>query len=524
MSTVQEPLSTQPNGADPEAAARIPVENPATGEVIAHVEDMDSAQVESLVARARSAQPGWQALGFDGRADVMYELRHWIVQNRERLIDTVVAENGKTREDAMLAELFYVCDALGFWAKRAAGYLADERIRTHSPLLLGKKVIVRYRPYGVVGVIAPWNYPLTLGFGDAIPALMAGNAVVIKPSEVTPLATLMIGEALRECGLPEDVMPIATGRGETGAALIDYVDMVMFTGSPSTGKKVMARAAERLIPVSLELGGKDPMIVLADANLERAANLAVQWAMSNSGQICMGVERVYVEEPVYDEFVSKVLGKVRSLRQGVPGQPGAVEVGAVTFPPQVETVERHISDAVDKGAQVLAGGKLKDGPGRFFEPTVLTNVDHTMAIMTEETFGPTLPIMKVRDADEAVRLANDSRYGLNSSVQTRDVEKGEQIARRLNAGNACVNDALMNYLAQEAPFGGTGESGIGVRHGRDGIRKYCTSQTILVTRFAPKREATMYPNTRRVTKLFELLMVLMWGRRRRRARRADASR
>ena len=196
-------------------------------------------------------------------------------------------------------------------------YLADERVRPHSPLLLGKKVVVRHRPYGVVGVIGPWNYPLTLGFGDAIPALMAGNSVVIKPSEVTPLATMMIAEALLECGMPEDVMPVATGRGETGAALIDHVDMVMFTGSTATGKKVMARAAERLIPVSLELGGKDPMIVLADANLERAANMAVQWAMSNSGQICMSVERVYVEEPVYDEFVSKVVD------QGATPAPGS---------------------------------------------------------------------------------------------------------------------------------------------------------------------------------------------------------
>jgi acyl-CoA reductase-like NAD-dependent aldehyde dehydrogenase len=516
MSTVEKPdTAVQPNGGRPEAG-EIPVENPATGQIIGHVEDMNAAKVESLVARARLAQPGWEALGFEGRADVMYELRHWIVHNRDRLIDVVVAENGKTREDALLAELFYVCDSLGFWAKRAEKYLADERIRAHSPLLLGKKVVVRHRPYGVVGVIGPWNYPLTLGFGDAIPALMAGNSVVIKPSEITPLATMMIADALLECGMPEDVMPVATGRGETGAALIDHVDMVMFTGSTATGKKVMARAAERLIPVSLELGGKDPMIVLADANLERAANFAVQWAMSNSGQICMSVERVYVEEPVYDEFVSKVVTKVKRLRQGVPGEAGAVEVGAVTFPPQVETIERHIRDAVDKGAEVLTGGKQKVGSGRFFEPTVLTNVDHTMACMTEETFGPTLPIMKVRDADEAVALANDSRYGLNSSVFTRDVEKGEAIARRLDAGNSCVNDALMNYLAQEAPFGGTRESGIGTRHGPGGIRKYCSSQTILITRFGPKREPVMYPNTRRVTKLFEGLMVLMWGRRRKR--------
>jgi acyl-CoA reductase-like NAD-dependent aldehyde dehydrogenase len=223
-----------------------------------------------------------------------------------------------------------------------------------------------------------------------------------------------------------------------------------------------------------------------------------------------------VEEPVYDEFVGKVVEKTRALRQGVPGEPGAVEIGAVTFPPQIEIVERHIQDAVDKGAQVLLGGKRREGPGRFFEPTVLTGVDHTMAIMTDETFGPALPIMKVRDADEAVRLANDTRYGLNSSVFTRDVAKGERIARRLEAGNTCVNDALMNYLAEEAPFGGTQESGLGVRHGAGGIRKYCSSQTILITRFGPKKEPTMYPNSPLKTKLFERLMVLMWGRRRRR--------
>jgi acyl-CoA reductase-like NAD-dependent aldehyde dehydrogenase len=244
--------------------------------------------------------------------------------------------------------------------------------------------------------------------------------------------------------------------------------------------------------------------------------MAVQWAMSNSGQICMAVERVYVEEPVYDQFVSSVVEKVSRLRQGAPGTPGAVDVGAMTFPPQIEIVDRHVRDAVDKGAQVLVGGNKAAGPGRFFEPTVLTGVDHTMDVMTEETFGPVLPIMKVRDADEAVRLANDTRYGLNSSVFTKDLEKGERIARRLEAGNACVNDAIMNYLAQEAPFGGTNESGLGVRHGPQGIRKYCSQQTIMVTRFGPKREPTMFPNKRLTSKFFERLMVLMWGRRRRR--------
>jgi acyl-CoA reductase-like NAD-dependent aldehyde dehydrogenase len=520
MSTVEQPqAAVESNGAKARGAGTIAVESPATGEVIGYVEDTDAEQVAALVERARRAQPGWEALGFEARGEVMYEMRSWLVANRDRVIETVVSDNGKTPEDALLAELWYVCDSLGFWAKNASKYLADERVRSHSPLLLGKKLVVRYRPLGVVGVIGPWNYPLSLGFGDAIPALMAGNTVVSKPSEVAPLALLLAQEALEAAGIPQDAFLVATGAGPTGAALVDHADMIMFTGSTATGKKVMARAAERLIPVSLELGGKDPMIVCADANLERAANFAVQWAMSNSGQICMAVERVYVEEPVYDEFVSKVVDKTARLRQGAPGEPGAIDVGAMTFPPQVEIVERHIRDAVDKGAKVLIGGRQKDGPGRFFEPTVLTNVDHSMEIMTKETFGPTLPIMKVRDADEAVRLANDTSYGLNSSVFTRDVEKGERIARRLDAGNACVNDALMNFLAQEAPFGGTKESGLGVRHGPNGIRKYCATQTILITRFGPKREPTMFPNTRLKAKLFERLMVLMWGRRRKRSRR-----
>jgi acyl-CoA reductase-like NAD-dependent aldehyde dehydrogenase len=509
-------VAVQQNGAASDGSGRIAVENPATGEVIGHVDDMDAKRVVAIVARAREAQPGWQALGYEERARMLRRLRTWLVQNRARIIDSLVAEGGKTPEDALLADLWYACDSLGFWGRKAPKYLADERIRTRSPFLLGKKVLVRYRPVGVVGVIGPWNYPLTNTFGDAIPALMAGNSVVMKPSEITPLTSLLVAEGAEAVGLPDGVLSVATGGGATGAALVDTVDMIMFTGSTRTGKKIMARAAERLVPVSLELGGKDPLIVLYDADLERAANMAVQWSMSNSGQICQAVERVYVEEPVYDRFVESVVEKVRGLRQGAPGEPGTVDVGAMTFPPQIEIVERHVRDAVDKGAQVLAGGHRAEGPGRFYEPTVLTNVDHTMEVMRDETFGPVLPIMKVRDADEAVRLANDSRYGLNSSVFTKDVAKGERIARRLEAGNACVNDALINYLAQDAPFGGTGESGLGFRHGPQGIRKYCSQQTILVTRFGPKREPTMFPNKRTVTKLFERLMVLLWGRNRRR--------
>jgi len=511
MSTVEAKPDLQENG---RGAATIPVENPATGQTIATVPDMDSAQVKGLVERARAAFPAWRDLGFEGRAEVLYELRRWMIDNRDRLIGTIVEENGKPPDEAMVTEVVYMADSLGFWAKKAPKYLGDERVRTHSPLLLGKKVLVRYRPYGVIGVIGPWNYPLSNNFGDALPALAAGNSVVLKPSEVTPLTSLLMEEGFRAAGGTPDAFLVATGRGETGAALVDHADMIMFTGSTGTGKKIMARAAEPLTPVSLELGGKDPMIVLKDADVERAANMAVQWAMTNSGQICMSVERVYVEEPVYDEFVSKVVDKTKALRQGVPGAPGDIDVGAMTFPPQLEKVEAHVADAVAKGARVLTGGKRGEGPGRFYEPTVLVDVDHTMDCMTDETFGPTLPIMKVRDEDEAVRMANDSGYGLNSSVFTKDVAKGERIARLVEAGSTCVNDALMNYLAQEAPFAGMKGSGMGARHSAAGIRKYTQPQTILVTRFGPSKEPTMYPNSAKKARLMEKAVVLMYGRKR----------
>ena len=308
-----------------------------------------------------------------------------------------------------------------------------------------------------------------------------------------------MAEMLRECGLPEGVFAVATGDGSTGAALIAQVDCVMFTGSTRTGKAVMKAAAERLIPCYLELGGKDPMIVCADADVERAANAASYYSMNNAGQVCISVERCYVEEPVYDEFVAKVTETVRGLRQGASTEPGSVDVGAVIFPPQLDIVEAHVRDAVDKGAKVLTGGHGHAERGRFYEPTVLVDVDHTMTIMREETFGPTLPIMKVASVEEGIRLANDSDYGLQASVWTKDVERGEQLARRIQAGSVCVNDAQINYLALNLPMGGWKSSGIGTRHGAGGIRKYCKTQSVLVTRFGPKRDPWMFPYKRRST-------------------------
>ncbi len=515
MATVEQPRAQQVHAHEGNGAAgkMVAVQNPATGATIAEVPTLDAAGVEALTARARAAQPLWESLGFDGRAALMLKVRRWLVENRERVLQTVCAENGKTREDAQLGEFVYVADSLGFWAKRTKKYLADERVRPHSPFLLGRKVVTRYRPHGVVGVIGPWNYPLTNNFGDAIPALMAGNSVILKPSVVTPLTSLLMAEGMKAAGVPEDVFLVATGAGsETGSAVVDNVDMVMFTGSTEIGKQIMGQAAQRLTPVALELGGNDPMIVLEDADLERAANAAVFYSMSNSGQTCISVERAYVHEKIYEPFVERVVEKTKALRQGAPGGAGSVEVGAVTYPPQIETMEAHVEDAVAKGAKVLVGGKRASGAGDFFEPTILSNVDHTMEIMNEETFGPTLPIMRVRDEEEAIRLANDSRYGLDSSVWTKDVERGERVARRIEAGATCVNDCLVNYLAQEAPFGGIRESGMGVRHGAAGIRKYCNTHSILVTRFAPKRELHFFPYSRLGTKLLERALVLLYGR------------
>jgi len=499
--------------ADSDSTPRLAVENPATGALIREVAVTPPDGVTAMVERARAAQGAWEALGFERRGALLRTARRWLIEHAEEVVATIVAETGKTEEDARLVELAYGANALGFWAKRAPRYLADERIRSGNPFLLGRRLAVRYRPLGVVGVIGPWNYPLVNSVGDAIPALAAGNAVVVKPSEVTPLTSLLIERGLRECGLPDGIYQTAVGGGEAGEALIDAVDMVMFTGSTRTGRKVAERAARSLTPVSLELGGKDPMIVLADADLERAANAAVYYSMQNGGQTCISIERVYVEAPVYDDFVARVARKVSALREGPPSGPGSVDVGAVTFPPQLRIIERHVEQARAAGARVLAGGRVRPGAGRFYEPTVLADADHSMAAMTEETFGPTLPLMKVADADEAIRMANDSPYGLGASIFTGDVSRGEQLARRVEAGAICVNDAAINYLALELPMGGWKTSGLGVRHGAGGIRKFTRQQALLVTRWAPRREIHFFPYSRRVTRLLDRGIKRFYGRR-----------
>ena len=489
------------------------VENPATGAVITTVLVSGSAEVSEMAARARAAQRGWLALGFAGRAAVMRRAARWMADNATRVIGAVVDETGKTYEDAQLTDFGYIIQALGFWARTAEDYLADERLHYWgNPIVAGKKLVLRYQPVGVVGVIGPWNFPLVNGFGDCIPALMAGNGVILKPSELTPLSSLLMAEMFVECGMPEDVFQVAIGGAETGASLVAAVDCVMFTGSTGTGRLVAQAAAEALIPCHLELGGNDPMIVCADADLERAANAAAYYSMNNAGQVCISVERAYVEAPVHDDFAQRVAAKVSRLRQGPPAGPGSVDVGAVIFAPQLEIVDRHVQDAIAKGARVLTGGHARtEGGGRFYEPTVLVDVDHTMEIMREETFGPTLPIMRVENADEAVRLANDSPYGLQASVWTRDRGRGEQIARRLEAGVVCVNAAQVNYYALTLPMGGWKASGLSTRHGATGIRKYCRSQSLFSSGIGLRRELFMFPYSARMTRLFGRLLRTLYG-------------
>jgi acyl-CoA reductase-like NAD-dependent aldehyde dehydrogenase len=481
------------DGAGP-TVEQLEVRNPADGSLISSVPVHGSDEVRDAVRRARAAQPDWQALGHAGRYRWLGLWRDWMLANGERIADVLEAETGKVRTDAGL-EVPALADAINFYGANSARFLADERVSAHNPLMKAKALKVTYRPFPVVGVIAPWNFPLLLSIGDAIPALAAGCSVIVKPSELTPLSPLEVSRGWREIGGP-DVIQVATGLGETGSAVVDEVDYVHFTGSVATGKKVMAQAAESLTPVSLELGGKDPMIVLDDADPERAANGAAWGGLANSGQICTSVERVYVTEAVYDRFLDALTERVDGLRQG-PDRPAFThELGAMTSPPQVEIVEDHLRDAIDKGATIVTGGGQREGAGDFFEPTVLVDVDHSMKIMREETFGPVIPVMKVRDEDEAVRLANDSRYGLSASV-FGERDHAEAVARRLETGAANVNDVLVNYLAYDVPMGGWKESGIGARWGPDGIRKFCRTESLVITRFAgAKAEAMWFPYSR----------------------------
>ncbi|WP_324193024.1 aldehyde dehydrogenase family protein [Nocardia transvalensis] len=454
----------------------IEVRNPVTGAVVGTVPNEPADAVAAKVRELRLYQQEWEAIGPDGRKEWLLKLQDWLIDNTDRVADVVQSESGKPRVDALIDPSFAV-DLIGYYARRAGKFLADEHPAPHSPLARVKRLTTVYRPYPVVGVITPWNFPLAMPALDVIPALAAGAAVILKPSEVTPLSALELARGWAEIGAPP-VLAVVTGAGETGAAVVDNVDYVQFTGSTRTGRAIAAACAQRLIPFSLELGGKDPAIVLADADIDRAAYGIAFGGLFNSGQVCISVERVYVEAPVYDEFVTKLTDHVRELRQGADGRQPRHHIGAMANEAQCDIVARHVDDALAKGARALTGGK-PTGTGTFFEPTVLVDVDHRMSCMTEETFGPTLPVMKVADETEAVALANDSDYGLSASVWTGDKVRGERIARQLNAGAVNINDVFSNLFNFALPMGGWQQSGIGARWGgAEGVRKYCRKQAL----------------------------------------------
>jgi acyl-CoA reductase-like NAD-dependent aldehyde dehydrogenase len=471
----------------------IEVRCPADGRLVGTVAVASPADVTAAAARLRAAQPAWEQLGPDGRAKHMLRFLDWILDNEKNLVGIMQEETGKSWGDAGL-EIGMAVDLINYYVKHAKTFLADRTVKSWGAAGLTRRLRVFARPHQLVGMITPWNGPLGGPMLDGVAALMAGAAVLFKPSEVTPLTWAEATRGwLTDIGAPP-VIANVVGGPEIGAAVVDEVDMIMFTGSTRTGRKIAARAGERLIPASLELGGKDAMIVLADADLERAAGGAVWGGMWNSGQICISVERVYVEAPIYDAFVARVVEKARDLRQGMDADGSfATDLGAMVTESQLTIVESHVADAVARGATVLTGGRRAAG-GQFYEPTVLVDVDHTMACMRDETFGPTLPIMKVATEQEAIRLANDSPYGLSASVWTRDRARADRVARQVEAGAVNLNNVMTSTFQLPLPMSGWKTSGVGSRSGgAAGMLKYCRQQSIVAEKIRMKAEPHWYP-------------------------------
>ncbi|MGI8726227.1 MAG: aldehyde dehydrogenase family protein [Solirubrobacterales bacterium] len=509
-----ETAPTSTNGSSGAAGASegesFDVLRPTDGTVIRSIPISSAEEVAEVAQRLRRNQPAWEALGIEGRYRWLGRWRDWMLENREEIGDVLQEESGKVRADATL-EAPYLASVINFYGENGAKFLEEETPPASGLLMKQKKLRVVYHPYQLVGAISPWNFPVILAFEDLIAAMTAGSAALLKPSEYTPLTAMRMLDAWKhEIGGP-DVIEIVNGAADTGQALVDEVDYVQFTGSERGGKAVMKRAAETLTPVSLELGGKDPMIVCADSDIDRAVNAAAWGGLVNTGQVCISIERVYVEEPIYDEFCSRLTNKVAQLHQGADGRDYGAEVGAMTSPEQIGKVEDHVNDACEAGARVLTGGKRRKGAGDWFEPTVLADVDHSMRIMREETFGPVVPVMKVRDTEEAVMLANDTDFGLSATVFSGDHDRAEAIARRIEVGAVNINDALINYFAIEVPMGGWKSSGIGYRHGKYGIQKFVRSQSLIRPRFGfeMRNEMIWYPysKSRRglVARLFRLI-------------------
>lgn len=471
--------------------SELTVRAPATGEKLGSVPILDDAAVRALVARARAAQPAWAARGVRERSALIMKLRARIAERAEDVARMSCAETGKLPLEALLSDVQVTCDLAKWYARRAPRILGKHRIP--SGWLITKRAYQIREPYGVVGVIGPWNFPVLNCMRSVLSALVCGNTVVLKPSEASPLSALLMREIATEAGIPDDVFLIATGLGPTGAALVAAdIDKLCFTGSVETGRRIAISAAERMLPLSLELGGKDPMIVLDGANIERAASAAVAGAFINGGQICTSVERVYVEDRIYDRFVGRVVEETKRLRVG---DEHSADVGAITMEAQIEKIASHVDDAVAHGARVLVGGTRADRNGRFYTPTVLADVTHDMRIMREETFGPVLPIVRVRDAQQAFAMANDSSFALGGSIWT-NAARAEKLIPGLRAGMVSINDTLMNGMIAGLPFGGAlSESGYGRTYGDEGLRELSWPRAVTIDR-AGMSEIAYYPLSR----------------------------
>jgi succinate-semialdehyde dehydrogenase/glutarate-semialdehyde dehydrogenase len=465
---------------------------PATGDVLGEAPIRSAEEVAEAVRRARQAQTLWAELPIETRVERVLALRDVLIDRADEVVDLLSRECGKPRNEALIHEVMVVVDLATYFAKRAAKILAPREIDLH--LFRHRKSYVHYAPRGVVGIISPWNFPFVIPIGDTFTALLAGNAVVLKPSEVTPLIALKFKDIYDASGMPRELFQVVTGDGGTGAALIDArPDKLVFTGAVSTGKRVAAACGERLIPCVMELGGKAAAVVCDDADLERAAQAIVFGGFANSGQVCISVERVYAHTSLYDALVKRVTELTLRLRQGDPGS-SEVDVGAMIFPRQIEIVEELLKDALHKGAELKTGGARVSGNGQFFAPTVLAGCTHEMKVMREEIFGPIVPMMRVMSEEEAIALANDSHLGLMGYVFTKDRARGRRIAEQIRAGTVMVNDVLSGYACPEAPFGGVKESGFGRVHGEEGLRDMCEIRHVNYNRLpTTSREPVWFP-------------------------------
>src|SRR5277367_2400275 len=475
------------------AATAIPINalpsiNPATGEVVAHVATTPLSQIPQLVARARAAQTKWAATPLAARCELLKKLREQILASRDILADAVVLESGKPRVEALFADVFVSIDTAAYYAKHTAKLLRDERVPHHSLAAKTKSGKIVYDPLGVVAIISSWNYPLAIPLSQIIPAIAAGNAVICKSSEVTPQCGALMQKLFDQANFPEGLVAIVQGGADVAQTLIAArPDKVFFTGSVATGKRVAEACAKDLIPSVLELGGKDAMLVLADANLEVAASAAVWGSFTNCGQVCLSVERLFVEASVAEKFLELCVRQTLKLRIG-PGSDPATDVGPLIRPQQVQRMQALLDDAVTLGAKILCGGHPRPDLGpNFFEPTVVSGVTQVMKLFQEETFGPILAIQIVQNAEEAIARCNDSEFALSASIFTSSSARGETIARRLKAGAVMVNDAISYFGIAEAPHGGCGVSGWGRTHGKAGLMEMVQPKYIAIDHL-PNRE------------------------------------